>query len=111
LLNSRERKDKTHRDSRKRLKTNSFAESDDDDIMVLSNSPSVSSNDASEHREANAHQSNVWDNGGPIPTMGFPMVGNSSSSLVNSSLYSADPSSFLAAMGSQMPFDVSLQAK
>jgi hypothetical protein len=43
--------------------------------------------------------------------MGFPMVGNSSSSLVNSSLYSADPSSFLAAMGSQMPFDVSLQAK
>jgi len=110
MANSREKKEKTQRDSRKRLKTTSFAESDDDDIMVLSNSPSISSNEANEQREANLHQSNVWDNsGGPIPSMGFPMVGNSSSSLVNSSLYSGDASSFLAAMGSQMPFDVSLR--
>ena len=84
------------------MRTASLAESDDD-IMVLSNSPSASSNDASEQQRETAQQSNVLDNGSIPMGMGFPIP---SSSLVNNSLYPAD-ASFLAAMGSQMPFYVS----
>ena len=96
---SRERNDGKNRESRKRMRSSSLACDSDDDIMVLSNSPS--SNEPSEQRE-NA-QSNVWENP-PMPMgLGFSIP---NPSLVNNSMYAADASSFMAAMGSQMPFDV-----
>lgn len=97
--NNRERHDGKNRESRKRMRSPSLACESDDDIMVLSNSPS--SNEPSEQRE-NA-QSNVWDNP-PMPMgLGFSMA---NPSLVNNSMYPTDASSFMAAMGSQIPFDV-----
>lgn len=98
---NRERHDGKNRESRKRMRSNSLACESDDDIMVLSNSPS--SNEPSEQRDNNAQSNNVWDNP-PIPMgLGFSMA---NSSLVNNSMYSSDASSFMAAMGPQMPFDV-----
>lgn len=99
--NSRERHDGKNRESRKRMRSNSLACESDDDIMVLSNSPS--SNEPSEQRDNNAQSNNVWDNP-PIPMgLGFSMA---NPSLVNNSMYSSDASSFMAAMGPQMPYDV-----
>lgn len=108
--NGKERNQDKHealkRESRKRGRSSSLAESDDD-IMVLSNSPS--SNETSEQRENG--QSNVWEN----PPLSMGLVPNGSlgfslpnPSLVSNSIYPADPSSFMAAMGSQMPFDFGL---
>nr|CAH0104474.1 unnamed protein product [Daphnia galeata] len=100
---NRERHDGKNRESRKRMRSNSLACESDDDIMVLSNSPS--SNEPSEQRDNNAQSNNVWDNP-PIPMgLGFSMA---NSSLVNNSMYSSDASSFMAAMGPQMPFDFGL---
>lgn len=96
----RERHDGKYRESRKRMRSSSLVCDSDDDIMVLSNSPS--SNEPNEQRENNA-QSNIWENP-PMPMgLSFPMP---NPSLVNSSLYPPDPSSFMAAMGSQISFDV-----
>ena len=101
---SQDKHEALRRESRKRGRSSSLAESDDD-IMVLSNSPS--SNETNEPREN--VQSNVWEN----PPLSMGLVPNSSlgfslpnPSLVSNSIYPADPSSFMAAMGSQMPFDV-----
>lgn len=101
LLDGPSESDRYHgngpRESRKRVR--SVGESDDD-IMVLSNSPS-SSNDLGAQREGNKAQSSVWENpGAGLPVgLGFP--------LPNPAVYPTDPSSaFMAAMGSQMPFDV-----
>ncbi|EFX70988.1 hypothetical protein DAPPUDRAFT_112196 [Daphnia pulex] len=101
--NSRERHDGKNRESRKRMRSNSLACESDDDIMVLSNSPS--SNEPSEQRDNNAQSNNVWDNP-PMPMgLGFSMA---NPSLVNNSMYSSDASSFMAAMGPQMPFEFGL---
>ncbi len=93
---------KGSRESRKRARTNSLTGDSDDDIMVLSNSPSSSINEPAQHREAAKVQpTGVWENPAlnPMAGLGF--------SLPNPALYPNDPSSFIAAMGSQMPFDVS----
>ena len=93
------------RESRKRGRSESLAESDDD-IMVLSNSPS--SNETNEQRENNA-QSNMWEMGlVPNGSLGFSLP--NPASLVSNTIYPTDPSSFMAAMGSQMSFDVRYQA-
>ena len=108
IENGKERSQDKHetlkRESRKRGRSSSLAESDDD-VMVLSNSPS--SNETNEQRENGP--SNVWEN----PPLSMGLVPNGSlgfslpnPSLVSNSIYPADPSSFMAAMGSQMPFDV-----
>ena len=94
---------KGSRESRKRARTNSLTGDSDDDLMVLSNSPSSSINEPAQHREAAKVQpTGVWENPAlnPMAGLGF--------SLPNPALYPNDPSSFIAAMGSQMPFDVKL---
>lgn len=110
-------------DTRKRPRSSSNGESDDD-IMVLSNSPGSSGNETSTDRRGpaiiassstgstNTTQTKPWDN----PAM-MSMVGNGAlggfpmhnPGLVNGSMYPGDPSSLMAAMGSQMPFDVSIE--
>lgn len=98
----RERNEGKSRESRKRQRSSSVVCDSDDDIMVLSNSPS--SNEPSEQR-VETSQSNVWDNPTIPMGLGYSMA---NPNLVNNPMYSTDPSSFMAAMGSQMPFDVSL---
>lgn len=96
---NREKSENKSRESRKRLRSPNLACESDDDIMVLSNSPS--SNEHSEPRDKN--QSNAWENS-PIPIgLGFSIA---NPSMVNNSMYSADATSFMAAMGTQLPFDV-----
>lgn len=94
------------RDSRaKRPRSSSATGESDDDIMVLSNSPS-SNNDHSTQRDlGNKAQPGLWENPSALNSisgLGFP--------LPNPALYPADPSSFIAAMGQQMPFDVNMHA-
>ncbi|KAI9563842.1 hypothetical protein GHT06_011308 [Daphnia sinensis] len=98
----RDRREDKYRESRKRMRSNSVPCESDDDIMVLSNSPS--SNEPSEQRD-NAQPNSVWENTTVPMGLGFSM---NNPSLVNSSMYSADASSFMAAMGPQMPFDFGL---
>lgn len=105
--NIRERQENKNRESRKRQRSSSFACDSDDDIMVLSNSPS--SNEPSETTRVDNSQSSVWDASSIPMGLGFSMA---NPNLVNngiSNMYSADPSSFMAAMSSQMPFDVSIR--
>jgi hypothetical protein len=92
---------------RKRARSSSNGDSDDD-IMVLSNSPS--SNETNDRRDAGSSQSKAWENPSvislvaPNGALGFSMSNNG---LVNGTLgYPPDPSSLMAAMGSQMPYEV-----
>lgn len=97
---NKDRREDNNRESRKRMRSNSLICESDDDIMVLSNSPS--SNEPSEQRN-NAQSNGVWENTSVPMGLGFSMA---NPSLASNSMYSADASSFMAAMGPQMSFDV-----
>lgn len=98
--NTRDKGDGKGKDSRKRHRLNSFDGESDDDIMVLSNSPS-NPDTSSEHR--GTAQPSLWENTSIPVGVNFSM---SNPQVIGNSVYSTDPS-FLPAMVQQIPFDVS----
>lgn len=93
--NSRDKPDGKQTESRKRIRKSSQAENDDD-IMVLSNSPC--SSEVGEGKQLECVTIKPWETSSlPIGMFSLP-----NQSLVNTPLYSTDPSAFMSAMGSQV---------